>query len=102
MPSDIASKMFFYTYALVSLKDFRFYIGYTKDLRKRLEEHNLGKSFATKPRRPLKLVYYEACLNEDDAKNRELYLKGSTGRTFLSKRLINFKRQTQNPVTQTS
>ncbi len=71
-------------------------MGYTHDLRKRLEEHNLGKSFATKSRKPLRLVYYEACLNQDDAKRRELYLKGSTGRTFLSKRLNNFKRQTQN------
>ena len=96
MPSNTASKMFFYTYVLVSLKDQRFYMGYTNDLKHRLEEHNSGKSFATKGRRPLKLVYYEACLNKHDAMNRELYLKGSTGRTFLSKRLINFKRQTQN------
>ena len=97
MPSDTDSKMFFYyTYVLVSLKDRRFYMGYTHDLRKRLEEHNSGKSFATKPRKPFKLVYYEACLNTDDAKQRETYLKSSVGRTFLSKRLNNFRRQTQN------
>ena len=89
--------MFFhYTYVLVSLKDYRLYIGYTVDLRKRLEEHNTGKSFATKPRRPLKLVYYEACLNRDDAMNREDYLKSTIGRRYLSKRLSNFKRLTQN------
>ncbi len=74
----------------------RFYIGYTNDLKKRVEEHNSGKSFATKPRRPLKLLYYEACLNKDDAENRELYLKSTIGRRFLSKRLSNFKRHTQN------
>ena len=97
MPSNSTSKMFFhYTYVLVSLQDYRLYIGYTNDLRKRLEEHNTGKSFATKPRRPLKLVYYEACLNEDDAKNREQYLKSTIGRRFLSKRISNFRRQTQN------
>ena len=95
MPSNSTSKMFFYAYALVSLKDLRFYIGYTNDLRKRLKEHNLGKSFATKPRRPLKLVYYEACLNKEDAENREDYLKSTIGRRFLSKRLSNFKKQTQ-------
>ena len=87
---------FYYTYVLVSLKDLQFYMGYTNDLRRRVEEHNLGKSFATKPRKPLKLVYYEACLNMNDAKNREVYLKSSIGRTFLSKRLNNFRRQTQN------
>ena len=95
MTSNSTSKMFFYTYALVSLKDYRFYIGYTNDLRRRVEEHNLGKSFATKPRRPLKLVYYEACLNKEDAENREDYLKSTIGRRYLSKRLRNFKRQTQ-------
>ena len=87
---------FYYTYVLVSLKDYRLYIGYTGDLRKRLEEHNAGKSFATKPRKPLKLVYYEACLNKDDAENREDYLKSTIGRRYLSKRLRNFKRLTQN------
>lgn len=55
--------MFFYIYVLESLKDKNRYIGYTNNLRKRLEEHNLGKSFATASRIPLKLIYYEACLN---------------------------------------
>lgn len=96
MPSNSASKMFFYTYVLVSLKDSRFYIGYTHDLRKRLEEHNSGKSFATKPRRPLELVYYEACPNQQDDENREDYLKSTIGRKYLSRRLHSFKKQTQN------
>ena len=95
MPSNTTSKMFFYTYVLVSLKDGRFYIGYTNDLRRRMEEHNLGKSFATNSRRPFKLIYYEAYLNKDDAENREDYLKSTIGRRFLSKRLRNFKKLTQ-------
>ncbi len=86
----------FYTYVLVSLNDYRFYIGYTGDLRKRLEEHNTGKSFATKPRKPLKLIYYEACLNKEDAENREDYLKSTIGQRYLSRRLRNFKRLTEN------
>ena len=97
MPSNSTSKMFFhYTYVLVSLKDYRLYIGYTVDLRKRLEEHNTGKSFATKPRKPIKLIYYEACINKNDAENREDYLKSTIGRRYLSKRLSNFKKQSQN------
>lgn len=83
--------MFFYTYVLLSLKDEEYYIGYTNNLKKRLEEHNSGKNFSTKPRMPLKLIYFEACLNEDDAKQREKYFKNTIGRRYLSKRLRNFR-----------
>ncbi len=80
MPSNSTPMVFFYTYVLLSLKDDAHYIGYTNNLRKRIEEHNSGKNFSTKSRRPLKLIYFEACpvtsigmrygacLNEDDAK----------------------------------
>lgn len=83
--------MFFYTYILVSLKDGKYYVGCTNNLKRRIEEHNTGKSFATKSRIPFKLIYYEACLNEDDAKQREKYFKNTVGRRFLSKRLRGFK-----------
>ena len=92
MPSNSTPMVFFYTYVLLSLKDNEYYIGYTNNLRKRLEEHNLGKNFSTKPRRPLKLIYFEACLNEDDAKQREKYFKSTIGRRYLSKRLRNWRK----------
>ena len=79
--------MFFYTYILESLMDKKLYIGYTHDLRKRIEEHKKGKSSPTKTRLPLMLIYYEACLNETDAKRRERYLKTTKGRRFLGLRL---------------
>jgi len=82
--------MFFYVYVLRSLKDGCYYVGYTHDLRRRLEEHNTGKSFATKSRKPFKLLYYEACLNKDDAEQREKYLKTTTGRRFITKRLKHY------------
>lgn len=85
--------MFFYTYVLVSLKDNDFYIGYTSDLRKRLEEHNLGKNLSTKSRKPFKLIYYEACIDKEDAIQRETYLKSSKGHRFLRRRLHNFFRR---------
>ena len=72
------------------------YMGYTNNLRRRLEEHNLGKSFATKPRRPLKLIYYEACLNQEDAKRREEYFKVTGGRRFLAKRLKSYYKINSN------
>lgn len=77
----------YYVYVLQSLKFKSFYIGYTTDLRKRFKEHNDGKSLATKPFRPYKLIYYEAFLNKLDAKNREEYLKSGYGRRTIRKLL---------------
>ena len=92
MPSNSTPMVFFYTYVLLSLNDGEYYVGYTNNLRKRLEEHNSGKNFSTKPRRPLRLIYFEACLNEDDAKQRERYFKSTIGRRYLSKRLQNWRK----------
>lgn len=79
----------YYTYVLLSLSDQRFYTGYTNNLLKRFGEHNKGLVCSTKHRKPLKLIYYEACLNEKDAKQRERYLKGGRGKLFLKQRLKN-------------
>jgi len=62
-----------YVYVLKSLKDGNFYKGYTKDLKKRFEDHNKGKVESTKLRLPFELIYYEACRNEEDALHREKY-----------------------------
>jgi len=48
-----------YIYVLKSLKDNKFYIGYTNDLRKRIELHNAGRVESTKLRKPFDLIYYE-------------------------------------------
>jgi putative endonuclease len=77
----------FYTYVLISKKDKEFYIGFTKDLKKRLYEHQKGLVVSTAQRRPLKLIYYEACLNENDAIKREKYFKTGFGRRFLRNRI---------------
>ena len=90
MPSSTTSNKFYYVYILLSKEDSNKYIGYTSDLRKRIKEHNEGKCFSTKYRRPLILIYYEACLSKDDAKRRERYLKTTGGRRFLAKRLRNY------------
>jgi putative endonuclease len=80
----------FYVYVLKSYKDGSFYIGYTEDLKKRVKEHQEGRSKATKFRKPYKLIYYEAFLNIKDAKRRELYLKSGWGWRSLRKMLKNF------------
>jgi putative endonuclease len=76
-----------YVYVLKSKKDQNFYVGYTKNLRARIEEHNSGQVKSTKSRRPLKLVYYESCLNQRDAVKREKYLKSSWGKRYIKNRL---------------
>jgi len=80
----------FYTYILQSKIDKQFYTGYTDDLQKRVKEHNDGKVISTKNRLPLKLVYYEACLNQQDATHREKYLKTAWGKRFIKTRLKNY------------
>lgn len=81
--------MFHYVYILLSLKDNKFYTGYTYNLAKRFELHNKGLVSSTKDRRPLKIIYYEACLNQQDATHREKYLKTYLGKYFLHNRLTN-------------
>lgn len=83
-------------YILESQKDSGWYIGYTGDLRKRISEHNRKLSKSTKPRTPFRLLYYEACLNETDAKAREKYLKTGMGRRFLKNRLKFFFEEVSN------
>ena len=80
----------YYVYALLSKKDNNKYVGYTKKLKLRFELHAKGKVFCTKNRRPLKLIYYEACLDQQDATHREKYLKTYHGKMFLKNRLKSY------------
>lgn len=77
----------YYTYVLKSLKNGQFYTGSTSDLRKRFSQHNDGKSTYTHGRGPYKLMYYEACPNESDARSREKYLKSGMGKRYIKNRL---------------
>ena len=79
-----------YTYVLHSLKDRKFYIGFTQDLKRRFEEHENGFVESTKYRRPLKLVYSEACLDRSHATRREKYFKTHHGKMYLGKRLKSY------------
>jgi len=72
------------------MKDSDNYVGYTQNLKQRFEQHNNGQVDSTKNRRPLKLIYFEACLNKEDAIRREKYLKTHYGRMFIKKRLKSY------------
>jgi putative endonuclease len=73
----------YYTYVLRSDRDQRLYTGTARDLRARIKLHADGKVRSTAYRRPMTLVYYEACLNVDDAFRRERFLKTGKGKRFL-------------------
>ena len=79
-----------YVYVLQSMTDDGLYIGYSANLRRRLDEHQAGESFATAHRGPWRLIYYEAYLEEIDARGREEFLKSGLGRKFLLKQCRNY------------
>ena len=80
----------YYTYVLLSQKDKKLYVGCTEDLKLRFEQHIKGLVNSTKNRRPFILIYYEACLKQEDAFKREKYLKTHYGKMFLKKRLKSY------------
>jgi putative endonuclease len=80
----------FYTYVLQSELDGDFYVGFTKDLKLRFEQHEKGRVDSTKRRRPPKLIYYEACASQEDALRRERYLKTYNGKRFIHKRIKSY------------
>lgn len=65
-------------------------MGFTNDLKLRFEQHNKGQVNSTKDRRPLELIYYEACKDRIDATQREKYLKTYHGKMFLKRRLKSY------------
>jgi putative endonuclease len=86
---------FFFTYVL-KCSDNRLYIGSSSDLRRRLNEHQAGGVLSTKNRRPIELLYYEACRSKSFAEQRERYFKTGFGRAFLIKRLGDTKENINN------
>ena len=75
-----------YVYLLRSSSTGRFYVGWTTDIKRRLEEHNMGKSQYTRSRGPWKLIGYETYLNSESAKERERKLKHNPKSLFYFKK----------------
>ena len=64
------------------------YTGATTDLKRRLADHNAGKSAHTAKFRPWQLVWNSAFPEKQKALDFERYLKSHSGRAFAKKRLI--------------
>lgn len=64
-----------YVYIL-KCKDNSFYTGWTTDLSKRIQRHNLGLGAKyTRSRRPVELIYFETFENKSEALKREYQIK---------------------------
>lgn len=76
-----------YIYILKSLKDGKYYTGFSSDLRSRIRDHHAGNVQSTKNRRPLEVIYYEAYKEKTQAVRREKFLKTTKGKLQLKKQL---------------
>lgn len=81
---------FYYVYILHNPSKNFIYIGYSEDLKQRIDSHNKGENKSTKTYIPLELIHYEAYKNMQDAKRRELYLKSNRGKTTLKTMLTEY------------
>jgi len=77
--------MDYFVYILRSLKDGSFYIGYTSNIDRRLEEHNLGESRYTKKKKPWEIFYFEIFRSKREALKRERFLKKQKNTSFYMK-----------------
>lgn len=69
----------YFVYILESIKDNNLYTGSTKNLKRRLKDHNSGKVKSTQKRKPFKGVYFEEYSTLSEARKRESYLKSIKG-----------------------
>lgn len=62
---------------IVRCADDTLYTGITRNLQRRIEEHNSesGGAKYTRPRRPVEIIYYECADNRSDASKREYQIK---------------------------
>lgn len=82
--------MAYVVYILEDTHDRTWYIGFTRNLKQRLNNHYNGYSPYTSKKKKLKLIYAEMYLNKQDALGREKFLKSGSGHRFIKKQLANY------------
>jgi putative endonuclease len=75
----------YYTYILISLKNNRYYIGSTDNLKRRLSEHNSGKVVFTRSYAPWEVYYFEEYQTRNQAFSREKQIKAWKSRSMIEK-----------------
>jgi len=72
-----------YVYILVSQNDGSHYVGLTADIDTRLKQHNAGRNYSTKRKRPWKLVHAEIVETRSQARILENFFKSGYGRETI-------------------
>jgi len=75
----------FYVYVLFSQRLNKRYVGSSHTVHDSMKEHNTGKSKFTKAGIPWKLIYWESFQSNQEARQREVFLKSGVGRKLLDK-----------------
>ena len=78
----------YYIYIL-RCSDDSLYVGYSTNLKQRIEYHINRRVISTTYRLPVELIHYEAFISKKDAKAREVFLKSGYGRKQISSFLKN-------------
>lgn len=79
----------YYVYILQSIHfPTEHYVGFSTDLKSRIQAHDWGDSKHTSKFKPWKLVCYLGFDSERSAKEFEYYLKTGSGRAFLKRHLL--------------
>ena len=78
----------FFVYILRSLKNGKLYIGYTSDVRARVQRHNNGQETFTKRYLPWELIYHESYFSKSEALKREKYLKNLKNPKYILERIV--------------
>ncbi|PJE74217.1 MAG: excinuclease ABC subunit C [Candidatus Taylorbacteria bacterium CG10_big_fil_rev_8_21_14_0_10_41_48] len=80
----------YYFYVLRFRKNRKLYYGFTSNLKRRIQEHQAKKSDFTSRNGLFDLIFYEAYLNDLDAREAERYFKTGHGRKILREKLKNY------------
>ena len=81
----------YYVYVVFCGRKKKLYYGFTNNLKRRMSEHrNNRRPYSFTRNEDLELVYYEAHINEEDARDRERFFKTGWGRNYIRKILRNY------------
>ncbi len=73
----------FFVYAISSIERTYIYVGITENVDRRVAQHNAGYEKTTRPYRPFRLLHTEVFASRTEARQREIFLKSSSGKRFL-------------------
>jgi len=81
--------MWYYVYILKMFNRNQLYVGYTSDLKRRLNEHRSGTVHSTRSdKEKPELIFYEGYRSKKDAVRRERYFKSSKGKQVIRQMLV--------------